>query len=96
MSRVKAKFTNETKQAILERDWYRCALCWSVEVQDIHHAYFNLESNVTESRNDIDQWLALCSECHNWCHSCKSGQWIRQEAINYLINYYEPKRNRNQ
>jgi len=89
MSRVKAKFTNEIKQAILERDEYKCILCWSLQVADIHHVYFWLQNESDETRNNIDKWVSLCRNCHDWCHSCKSWYWSRQETINYLNEYYD-------
>ena len=82
--RTKAKFDNQTKEIILNRDWYRCALCWNIDALDIHHVYYWLQSNTNTNRNDQDQWVTLCRNCHNDSHSCKSWHWVRQEAIDYL------------
>ena len=79
-----AKFTKKTKEQILERDW-SCILCWW-QAHSIHHVYFSRERIYTKERNDADQWVTLCFDCHLKSHSCKSWEWERQECILYLDN----------
>ena len=67
----KAKFTTKTKQAIVERDIY-CILCWK-QGSECHHAYYSQEANYSLNRNNLDQWVLLCRDCHNVSHSC--SQW---------------------
>lgn len=83
---IAAKFSKETKAAILIRDKH-CIYCdrW---ITDIHHVYFWTESEHWKDRNDINKWVWLCRDCHNEVHSCKQWEWIRQQTINYLINIY--------
>jgi len=80
-----ARFSKETKQAIFERDWYICIIKWCTNRWvDPHHVYFWLQSNTDKYRNDTNKWVTLCRTCHEKCHPCKSWQWIRQEAIDYI------------
>ena len=88
--RVKAKFSKETQEAILDRDWYWCIFDWcNNQVMDIHHIYFWLQSESDESRNDIDKGISLCRSHHDDIHGCKSWHGKREEAIIYLNNYYD-------
>lgn len=86
--RTKAKFSDETKEAIYYRDNCTCIIKWCNKPwMDIHHVRFSLQSKTWPNRNDEDQWVTLCRICHNWkwwCHWCWSWQWKRQEAIEYL------------
>jgi len=85
-----ARFSNKTKQLILERDEYKCIICWSTDMLNIHHVYFWQESNRTSTRNNIDQWVTICqSKCHIDCHWCRRLEWIRQRCIDYINNYYK-------
>lgn len=84
----KAKFSNKVKQSIMIRDYHKCILCYETP-HSIHHAYFWLQANRWDNRNDEDQWVALCFRCHNSVHWCKSWEWDREECINYLKHIYE-------
>ena len=86
--RVKAKFSNETKKAIYERDKYTCIVkeCTNHWI-DPHHVYFWLQAKPDKNRNNVNKWVTICRDCHNKCHACKSWQWIRQETINYLKQF---------
>ena len=86
---TKAKFSNKTKEAIYERDKF-CFNCWS-QWTDCHHLFYNLQAERSAERNLVTKWVLTCRVCHDIIHSCKSWTWIRQEAINYLKNYYERK-----
>ena len=81
-----ARFSKEVKAQILLRDKH-CIFCWN-SIQDYHHVYFSNEANRSSSRNNVNQWVWVCRICHDEIHSCKSWEWKRQEAINYLNNYY--------
>lgn len=80
-----AKFSKEVKAQILLRDKH-CIFCdnW---ITDIHHVYFWTESNRTETRNDVNQWVWVCRVCHNEIHWCAIWKGKRQEAIEYLKQF---------
>ena len=80
----RAKFTTKTKQAIVERDVY-CRLCWK-QGSEVHHLYFGTQTNYWDNRNDIDQWILVCRDCHTDIHSCSKWEGKRQEAILYVEN----------
>lgn len=83
---LKAKFSNKTKQEIYNRDKV-CIICWINNwLFDFHHIYFWIESNYNENRNDINQWVMICRNCHTFAHSCKRWEWVRQECIDYIKN----------
>lgn len=80
---MKAKFTIRIKEAIVERD-DSCIIC-SKQWTDCHHVYYGTESNYWLDRNNINQWVLLCRECHWDAHSCKRWEWVRQKCIDYLL-----------
>ena len=84
---VSAKFNKKTQADILIRD-KSCILC-DKPIQDFHHVFFGAQSYYWNNRNEIDQWVWLCRNCHNEVHSCKQWTWIRQKCINYVNSYYE-------
>lgn len=90
-SNIPAKFSNEIKKLILNRD-IKCILCWK-DWTDIHHVFFSNQAEYWNERNNIDKWVLLCRLCHWKCHSCKTWEWERQEVINYLHEYYARKSN---
>lgn len=77
-----AKFSVKIKREIVERDKV-CIVCWE-QWTDCHHVYYGNESEHWPDRNDVDKWVLLCRFHHWQVHWCKSGEWIRQEVINYL------------
>ena len=79
----KAKFTNRIKEAIVDRDMV-CILCFK-QWTDCHHVKFWTESNYNLDRNNLDQWVLLCRDCHWSVHSCSKWEWDRQKCIEYLI-----------
>lgn len=82
-----AKFSNNTKTEICKRDKL-CIFCnnpWT----DCHHVFYSQETNYWEDRNEVDQWVLVCRKHHEEIHSCSMWEWKRQEAINYLQNYYK-------
>jgi len=82
----KAKFSNKTKEEIFERDGMCCIICKKQETLQFHHVKFWLEADRWPDRNKTKEGCCICADCHLKCHSCKSGQWIRQDCINYLQN----------
>ena len=86
MKNKKAKFSNQTKEAIYERDWKCCIICWNNTWLQFHHAWYSQEANYWPDRNKTNQWVTICAKHHNMAHACKSGEWIREECINYLKN----------
>lgn len=81
-----AKFSKETQAHILIRDKH-CIWCWKW-IQQFHHVYFGTEANHWTNRNDVDQWVGVCSDCHILVHWCKQWEWLRQDFINYLNSIY--------
>jgi hypothetical protein len=87
--KVKAKFTNKTKQAIFERDWW-CIICWIATWNiQFHHYKFWTHSNYWKDRNDVKEWVSLCDKHHLEAHSCSMWEWVRQECYNYINKKYE-------
>ena len=80
---IKAKFSTKTKKQIFERDSWRCIIC-SWEPHSVHHVYYGSESNYWSDRNDVNQGVTLCWNCHNKAHACSKWEGIREECINYL------------
>ena len=87
-SNNQAKFTNEVKEQIYERDGFKCIICECFQnfAFDVHHIYFWTESEYWEDRNDVNKWVLLCRLCHAKAHSCSKWEWVRQECINYITN----------
>jgi hypothetical protein len=91
-----ARFSKETKEKILERDW-GCILCmnwqecWDTSwILDYHHVLFGLQKEITEDRNNVEKWVCIHREPHQkWCHWSKVWEGIREFCINYLKEYYE-------
>lgn len=89
-----AKFSQETKLAILLRDKC-CIICnrWNKVsvITDFHHVYYWLQAEYTEDRNDVNKWVWLCAQCHfNIHHWTKvDTQELRYFCINYLLEYYD-------
>ena len=83
-----AKFTTSIKQQILDRD-KTCINC-SLEWTQYHHAYFGANANRKSNRNDLNQWVLLCEECHHEIHHWTTWEWkvIRARCIVYLKELY--------
>lgn len=80
MKNVKAKFSNEVKQQVVERDIV-CILCWA-QWHSVHHVFFWMEAEYTKDRNNADKGVLLCFNCHNKAHwdretrnKCKEYLW---------------------
>ena len=83
---IKAKFTNKTKEAIYERDWYCCIICGNNTSLHFHHCKFGTDSNYSSTRNDVSEWVTICANHHLECHWCSKWEGARQECIDYLNN----------
>ena len=85
----KAKFSNKTKQEILDRDVV-CIICWD-QWTDCHHVRFWMEANRWSDRNETKEWCILCRSCHEDAHAFKAWFWVRQDCINYLNKLLDMK-----
>lgn len=83
-----AKVIKEMRDTILKRDNYKCCLCWSINMLDIHHALFGTETIYDTTRNTPVNLITVCRDCHESIHECRKWEWKRQEAINILNEYY--------
>ena len=77
----------KTTKKVIERDNYSCILCGSNKIEAPHHAYFGLDTNRGENRNDETQLVTLCTDCHYDIHS-KGDTEKREKCITYLKNIY--------
>jgi hypothetical protein len=56
----------ETRQVIVERDWYACLRCGKKGVQ-IHHRRPRMAGGTTDPMiNNPANLVLLCLECHDW------------------------------
>lgn len=81
---TKRGVSNETKQEVLIRDDYACVICrtrFFIETTP-HHAYYWGEAIHTPNRNDSDQLVTICKDCH---HALHFGYW--NEYRIYCIDY---------
>lgn len=82
---TKRKISKETKEIINERDKVCIISWWPIEVY--HHCFFGLSQNLWLNRNDPDQIVWLSADIHHKLHF-EWGNNYRQEAIDYITNYY--------
>lgn len=81
-----AWFSKKVIEAMNERDSFTCILdsnSWS----DHHHIfYWPHYVNYWPSRNDLDQGVLLCNDCHTEIHHGKNGEWQkkRMQCIEYV------------
>jgi len=83
-----AKFSQETKDKILKRDWW-CIICGSKFNLEFHHAYYWWQAKRWEDRNNVNQGVALCHAHHHSIHHWNDweGQKLRRECVFYLTNF---------
>lgn len=84
------KVTTKTKEIVYERDGGRCVCCgrsYPLE-RTPHHAYYGGEANYGANRNDPDQLVTICLDCHRDIHFTGDPENKRQKCKEYLINYY--------
>lgn len=85
-----ANFSSQVKWNMIARDWW-CIICRKRNNLQCHHAYFWASSNLTETRNDLDQWVCLCPDCHFETHNWTAWRWkdFRQLCIDHLNKLYK-------
>lgn len=54
------------RQAVLERDCYKCQICGKTDNLVVHH--IKPFAKYKEIRTDIDNGITLCSDCHRKYH----------------------------
>ena len=85
---TKREITNETKQIVYSRDEWKCVICKCWTQDEFHHINYGWSAIYTDNRNDPDQLVLLCHNCHNKLHF----EWYteyRDKTIEYITNYYE-------
>jgi len=81
-------FTQETIEKVLERDGHKCIICGSKNLESApHHAFYGMEANYGDNRNDPDQVVTICIDCHYCIHS-KGDRYKRSFCKDYLTNFY--------
>lgn len=89
---MKAKFSKETKEQILNRDLY-CIICktkWEYNnITDYHHVFFWIEAEYWDDRNDVNKWVWLCRNCHYEIHHWKD--WNNETYRNICKEYIKNK-----
>jgi len=83
---MKHKFTNKTKQEILDRDGGRCVICESNKIGSPHHIFFGIEAEYTEDANIADKGVLLCMRCHHYIHH--EGDKEKRELCKRYLGYY--------
>jgi hypothetical protein len=84
---TKRKITKAVAEHVIERDKI-CIICKKEQISQIHHCYFWDQAVYTENRNDPDQLVWLCEQCHTLLHFDWYSNHYRQECIEYVQNYY--------
>jgi len=62
--RSDAEAYRQLRQAVLERDGWRCQSCGILRNLEVHHKQFR--SHLGE--NSKENLITLCSHCHSRCH----------------------------
>ena len=58
-------FSPRVKQAIFERDNFRCVKCQSALIESVpHHCRYKSNGGTGEKRNGV----VVCRSCHDWAH----------------------------
>lgn len=84
---TKRNVTKEVAEYVVRRD-NLCIICKQEQISHIHHCYFWKDSVYTENRNEPDQLVWLCKQCHTLLHFDWNHNHYRQECIDYLQKYY--------
>jgi len=80
-----ARFSDKTKRAMYERDKC-CIICWSPWTE-FHHCWFwPHNAKYWPERNDLDQGVLLCHDCHYEIHHGVKwkGKLYNAKCIEYL------------
>jgi len=78
---TKRKISHEVAQEVIERDKC-CIICSKNAIVEIHHVFYGRMANYWPNRNDADQLVWLCTDCHDKLHS----RW-RKDYRDYTIHY---------
>lgn len=62
------------RDAVLERDGYKCTMCGSVEHLEVHHR--DSSGNTERPNNELDNLQTLCSSCHSLITNQNMGRWV--------------------
>ena len=80
--RLRGKAKHELRQAIFERDGYRCVICGNVG-EEWHHSPYGINK-----QDLIECGVALCSSCHRELHSGKNSLPYNRIVKKYLKKLY--------
>ncbi|GEM04499.1 hypothetical protein HMI01_14870 [Halolactibacillus miurensis] len=65
-------FSPAVKQAIFERDGYKCVKCGKGIIESVpHHITYKSQGGTGEKRNGV----TVCRACHDWSHGLKIGPY---------------------
>lgn len=68
--KISRDFNPKTKQAIFERDEWRCVKCGSYRLDSVpHHIHYKSQGGIGEKRNGA----AVCIDCHDFAHHLKDS-----------------------
>lgn len=88
---TKRKVTEETKREVYERDGGKCVCCSKTKrLESVpHHAWFGaLETNYGENRNDPNQLVTICMDCHAIIHRPATNQTTLSKCLRELCKDY--------
>lgn len=70
-------FSPTVKQAIFERDDYRCVKCGSHFIESVpHHCRYKSNGGTGEKRNGA----TVCRHCHDWAHHKRDSKFGEPSA----------------
>lgn len=70
--RARGEFSEKTKQAIGDRDGWRCVKCGAHQLEKVpHHICFKSQGGTNEKRNGA----SICPSCHRWAHGLQQGPY---------------------
>ena len=87
---TRAGITEQTKIDVYTRDAGCCVCCgtsYNLE-RTPHHCFYGFEANRGENRNDADQLVTICIDCHRHIHFEGDKKGYRQKCKDYLKQYY--------
>lgn len=69
-AKQRGEFSDKTKEAIFQRDNYRCVKCGSNKLEAVpHHIIFKSQGGTGHKSNGV----TICLDCHKWAHGLKRG-----------------------
>jgi 5-methylcytosine-specific restriction endonuclease McrA len=81
---ARGKFSDKTRQAILERDNGCCVRCGtSQNLESVpHHILFKSQMG----RGTVDNGVTICCSCHREAHKYDSvRRWFEEYRLKYLV-----------